>query len=87
MPDTSPGLSRLDVSRPSVKTTTARRIPSRLATLSAVRAMASCSDVAPNGVSDVSFCGNVRSPRLKGVTSSSRVDATYPEDYTGLPGT
>ena len=49
MPDTCAGVSRLSLSMPSVSTTTARCEPPRAATRRAVSAIASCSEVMPNG--------------------------------------
>ena len=68
-PDTSLGVSRLALSPPSVNTITARRRPSRWPTCSAVRAIASWSDVAPKGTTDDIDSGSVRSPDVNGITS------------------
>ena len=57
-------------SLPSVSTTTARRRPSRPPTRRAVNAMASWSDVAPNGFTSDSTVGSVLSPVVNGVRSS-----------------
>jgi hypothetical protein len=71
--DTCGGFSRLRVSEPSVKTMTARRRPSRAPTRCAVSAIASWSDVAPNGTTEVMASGSVLRPRVNALTSSSRV--------------
>jgi hypothetical protein len=70
MADTSDGFKWLAVSAPSVKTTTARRRPSRSPTRFAVRAIASWSDVSPNGTWGVIDCGSVFRPRVKGAAWS-----------------
>jgi hypothetical protein len=71
--DTSAGCRWLQLSRPSVKTTTARRRPSRPPTRFAVSAMASCSDVAPNGTTDAIDSGSVLRAVVNGFTSFNRV--------------
>jgi hypothetical protein len=63
----SPGWSLLAVSAPSVSTTTARRRPSRSPTRFAVRAIASCSEVAPNGTTLDMMFGSVFNPIVKSV--------------------
>ena len=66
MAETSLGFNRLALSLPSVNTTTARRRPSRVPTRSAVRAIASCSEVAPNGMTDDIDSGRRFRPAVNG---------------------
>ena len=73
MPVTSSGVSRLEVSRPSVRTASARRRPSRCPTRSAACAIASRSDVSPNGMTDAIAAGRVFRPTVNGATSTSCV--------------